>query len=115
MEGSGALDSHFVERRRYGRLLSHFDVDVVLFSGKHAGDQISGKAINVSKEGIGAILRSNISPGTRVELTIFSEIDPSFGSGEIIWRKVVKNQTIHGIKILRWPHLDPSMEFELPH
>ena len=114
MEVSRAPDPYFIERRRYGRIVSHLKVAVLLFSGNRIGDQLVGKIINISKEGIGVVLRSNVSPGTRVELTIFAEIDQSAGSGEVIWRKEVKGRTVHGIKISQWSHFDPSIENELP-
>jgi len=113
METSVAPDTHFVERRRYVRLPSNLDLDVILFSGNRAGDQITGKVIDTSKEGLGIVLRSNVSPGARVELTIFTEMTESTGSGEVIWRKEVKGRMVHGIKISQWSHLDPSIQHKL--
>jgi len=93
--------------------VSFLSLGTILFSGNHVGDQISGKAINISKEGLGVILRSNISLGTQAQLTIYSDEEQSTGSGEVIWKKEVKGRTVHGIKISQWSYLDPSLESQI--
>lgn len=94
MESSSAINPEFLERRRLGRVSLHFDVDVVLFSGNRAGDQITGKIINVSREGVGVVLRSNVEHGTQVAMTIYSNEDQTICSGVVIWRKEVKGRSI---------------------
>ena len=59
MEGSAAPKIENVERRRHSRVDGVFDVDVILFSGTKAGDQIAGRIINISKSGAGIIFKKD--------------------------------------------------------
>ncbi|MCG3204287.1 MAG: hypothetical protein KCHDKBKB_01002 [Elusimicrobia bacterium] len=102
------------ERRRYNRLPIECDVDVVTVSGNRAGDQIAGKVVNISKEGIGVLLRAEIPSRTQVALTIYSEEDQSVASGELIWSKEMPEGILHGIRIIQWSYLEPSIENQLP-
>jgi hypothetical protein len=110
MEISGAPRTEHLERRRFGRLQGHFDV--VFLSGNNAGDQISGKAINVSKEGAGVIFRSEVLPGTQISMTIYSKEDQSVCSEEVNWKKEVRGRMVHGVRITQWSYLDPSIEIQ---
>lgn len=101
------------ERRRHRRFQTEFDVDLVLFSGSRAGDQITGKVINISREGVGVVLRSEISHGTQVALTIFSDEDQSVCSGEVIWNKEINGEMVQGVRISQWSYLDPEIEHQL--
>ncbi|MCG3204839.1 MAG: hypothetical protein KCHDKBKB_01556 [Elusimicrobia bacterium] len=101
------------ERRRHRRFQTEFDVDLVLFSGSRAGDQITGKVINISREGVGIILRSEVARGTQVALTIFSDEDQSVCSGEVIWSREINGEIIQGIRISQWSYLDPAIERQI--
>jgi hypothetical protein len=113
MEASVTLSTGNSEKRRHSRLTCDYDVDVIPFSGSRAGDQITGKIINISKEGLGAVLKAAVEIRTQVSLTIYSDNDQSVCSGEIIWSKEVEGRMVHGIKIMG-SFLDPLID-QQPH
>lgn len=104
----------FKERRRYGRLVGDFEVDIVLLDGQKAGDQISGRVINISREGIGIATSTDLQVGSQLSLTIYVNDYESACTGHVIWTKELDGQRIYGIKIPRWSHLESALERELP-
>ena len=114
MEASAAPDIHFVERRRYVRLVGDFDVDIVLLSGQKAGDQVAGKIANVSREGVGVVMPPNIQGGDQLNFIIYTDEDSSICDGKVIWKREVKGRLVYGVKILHWTYMDAGLERSLP-
>lgn len=114
MEGSTATQMEFVERRRCHRLAGDFDAEIVLLSGPKVGDQVVGKIINISREGLGVVLPSDIEANDRLNFVIYSEDDSSLCDGRIVWRKEIQGRFVYGVKILNWTYMDAGLERSLP-
>ena len=115
METSAAPDIEFVERRRYGRFNGNFDVDIVLLSGQKVGDEVPGRVINVSREGVGVVMPPDLQVGDHLNFTLYTDDKSSLCDGRIVWKKEVKGQLVYGAKILHWTYMDTSLERNLPH
>lgn len=102
------------ERRKSPRLKRDLDVDIVILSGKRAGDEIPGKVVNVSKEGLCLQMPPDIPLEEQLSLVVYCDDSDSLCVGKIIWKKEAGEKTNYGIHVLYWSYLDPQLERQLP-
>ena len=114
MDTSAAPKLESVERRRHGRFVEEYDVDVVVLSGVKTGDQFTGRIINISREGAGIIMPPEIQGGDRLLFTIYVDDDNSMCDGKVMWKREVKGRVVYGVKILHWTYMEAGLDRSLP-
>ncbi|MDP8265423.1 MAG: PilZ domain-containing protein [Candidatus Aceula meridiana] len=89
------------EKRRYLRFRIFMDVDVIGFEAKNS---LKGTLENISRQGIGIILKKGKKPkGTEVDLNLHldSQKKPVSARGRITWIEEESNKNRLGVEIKR--------------
>jgi hypothetical protein len=97
------------ERRRAERYPAQYKTDVVVLSGRRAGEEIEGEVIDVSHEGLGLVMQNGLSDGDQLGFVIFAEGYESLCVGHVVWKKTYENAVRYGLKISKWSYLDPAL------
>ncbi len=102
-----------IERRNAARVSTQFKADVVVLTGKHAGEELTGNVVDISRDGLGLVVPGHFMEGDQLGFVIFSDGYESLCVGHVVWNKTVKESTRYGLKISRWSYLDPSLALQL--
>ncbi len=101
------------ERRHATRHPSQYRAEVVVLSGPHAGEELQGQVIDISKEGLGMRMPAGLSKGDQLGFVIFAEGYESLCVGNVVWNSPEQNDGRYGLRISRWSYLDPALSHQL--
>lgn len=112
--GATITDPMAPERREHPRFLTDFRVDTVILNGEKAGEEVSGRAMNLSKGGLRLDLPIAVNVGTQLSLVIYSEGYDSLCVGGVVWVQRTEPGSRCGVKISRWTYVDAVLERQFP-
>jgi hypothetical protein len=82
-------------------------------TGKHAGEELEGDVIDVSRDGLGLVMPAGVTCGDQLGFVILADGYESLCVGNVVWEKMLDKTARYGLKISRWSYLDPALATQL--
>jgi len=100
------------ERRRHYRIDVDWPVELVQ-AGRPLGRVITGRVLDISKEGMRITFWHDDRVGARFRLKLVYKGFESICDGDVVWKSTPAKGMIFGIHVVSWVTLHPELNFFL--